>query len=207
MAAPDQTPTHLQRLLKRLWLHGFLAGFGLLLAILLVWLIFSGWPKAPPEQGEGITPLPQAPAAPATPTPPLARVEPAAPAMPSPTLKADLEAVLARVAKANREKDRSQLLGLYDPAFPDLSRKADEIARSWAIYDYRSLHFSVDEITSSSPHEASARVTWEVETQNRATKGVKRQTITYLVRFAKDGVHWRIKSSEKAGLAKKEGTP
>ena len=125
---------------------------------------------------------------------------PGAAAQPSAILKAELEAVLARLTEANEKKDLSQLLNVYDPAFPELVRKAEEISRTWTIYDYRSIRFHIGEISSPSPNEALARVIWEVETGNRTTREIKNYTIAYQVRFTKAQGQWRITASTKMGL-------
>lgn len=187
MAPEDFPDSPLLAHVKRLWIHGFLAGLAVVLVILSLWYFLWGWPlgSAPEGQEEAKPTLSQTPA----------------------TLKAELEAVLARLAEANQKKDLPQLLSLYDPAFPDLQHKTEEISRTWKIYDYRSLRFRIEEIKSQSPENASARVTWEVETRNRATLEVKDLSKSYLVGFVKDVGQWRIRFLEKAGTPGEQGKP
>jgi hypothetical protein len=202
MAPQDSSVSALQTHLKRLWIHGFLAGFVVVLVIVLAWYFIWGWPSTTPEGQEEPKPtISQAPANPETsPAPvPQAAPPPAAAAKPPETLKADLEAVLTRLAEANRKKDLPLLLSLYDPEFQDLPRKTEEISRTWTVYDYRNLRFRVDEIKSSSSGQAVARVIWEAETKNRATDEIKNLTKTYLVEFTNNSGQWRIKSLERAG--------
>lgn len=194
------TPTSpVQAHLKRLWLHGFLVGFGVLFALLLVWYFIWGWPiSGTPEGPEEVKPTVSA-------APPAAVSEaatlPAAPAQPPATLKAELEAVLGKLAEANQRKDLPLLLSLYDPSFPDLSGKTEEISRTWAAFDYRRLKFRIDELKSPAPDRAIARVTWEAETMNRSSHEVKDLTKRYLVEFTKASGRWRLKSLEKTGKA------
>jgi len=188
MTPPDFPDSPLLAHVKRLWIHGFLAGLAVVLVILSLWYFIWGWPSgsAPEGQEEAKPNISQAP-------PPAATKDRSAV-----TLKEELEAVLARLAEANRNKDLPQLLSLYDPAFPDLQQKAEEISRTWKIYDYRSLRFRIEEIRSQSPGNASAKVIWEAETRNRFTYKIKELTKTYQVWFINDSGQWRIKSLEKA---------
>jgi hypothetical protein len=193
MAPPDFPDSPLLAHVKRLWIHGFLAGLAVVLVILSLWYFIWGWPlgSAPEGQEEAKPNISQAPAPAA---PPAATNDRSAV-----TLKEELEAVLARLAEANRNKNLPQLLSLYDPAFPDLQQKAEEFSRTWKIYDYRSLRFRIEEIKSQSPGNAFAKVIWEAETRNRFTYEIKELNKTYQVWFTNDSGQWRIKSLEKAG--------
>ena len=202
MADQNHLPSPLQAHAKHLWLHGFLAGIGVLIPILLIWFFIWGRPWGTTKnQGNVRPPLSQAPANPAAPPAPVSEATPppGATAKPSATLKAELEGVLARLTEANEKKDLSQLLSVYDPAFPDLVRKTEEISRTWTIYDYRSIRFHLEEISSPSPNDALARVIWEMETRNRSTHKIKNFIMTYQVRFTKSLGQWRIKASAKTG--------
>lgn len=154
---PEDFPDRpLQTLAKRLWIHGFLAGLVVVLISFSLWYFI--WGSAPEGQEEAKPALSQAPvtgspapstqAAPAQPSPPADIAKPPTP------LKAELAAVLTKLAEAQRNKNLPQLLKLYDPTFPDLPQKAEEISRTWKIYDYRSLRFRIEEVRSPSPGTA-----------------------------------------------------
>jgi hypothetical protein len=203
MPPPDFPDRPLLALAKRLWIHGFLAGLAVVLIILSLWYFIGGWPLgSAPEGQKEATPIisqapvtaPSAPSTQATPTQPTSPADTAKPPTP---LKAELGAVLAKLAEANRNKDLPQLLSLYDPTFPDLPQKTEEISRTWKIYDYRSLRFRIEEIRSQSPGNAAAKVIWEAETRNRTTHEIKELNKTYLVWFTNDSGQWRIKSLGK----------
>lgn len=203
MAPQDFPDRSLMDLAKRLWIHGFLAGLAVVLIILSLWYFIWGWPlgSAPEGQEEPKPTISQAPVtaptAPSTQTTPTQPTPPADTAKPPTPLKAELEVVLTKLAEANRNKDLPQLLSLYDPTFPDLQQKAEEISRTWKIYEYRRLQFRLEDIRSQSPGNASAKVTWEAETRNRFTYEIKEFNKTYLVWFTTDSGQWRIKSLGK----------
>ena len=175
MAPPDTSASALQALLKRLWIHGFLAGVGVLFVIFLICYFIWGWPFATPEGPEETKPTPtQALVAPVTPPAPALETPPPAGAVgPPATLEAELSGVLAKLEEANQKRDLQQLLSLYSPSFPDLPQKAQEISRSWASYDYLSLNFKLTEIKTPTPDSASALVTWKIKTRQRQTQKIK----------------------------------
>ncbi|MFI5354331.1 MAG: hypothetical protein ACHQX0_01850 [Desulfobaccales bacterium] len=194
MAPPDTSASALQALLKRLWIHGFLAGVGVLFVILLLGYFIWGWPFATPEGQDETKATPtQALVAPVTPPAPGGAVGPSA------TLEAELSDVLAKLGQANRKKDLQQLLSLYSPSFLSLHQKAQEISRSWASYDYLSLNFELTEIKSPTPESATARVTWKIKTRQRQTQKIKDITKVYLVSFTCASGQWRIQDLEKVG--------
>lgn len=184
---------------KRLWIHGFLAGLAVVLIILAVSYFIWGWPLGAALEGQEEATVAQTPAAPPAPSSQVNPGPPAAAAETPATVKLELEAVLARLVEANRHKDLPSLLSLYDPAFPDLPQKAEEISRTWKIYDYQSLRFRIEEIQTQAPGKVTARVIWEADTRNRATQELKRISITYLAGFTNESGSWRILSLEKTG--------
>ncbi|MCL4501375.1 MAG: hypothetical protein M1438_05900 [Deltaproteobacteria bacterium] len=202
MALPETSTSALQAYLKRLWIHGFLAGVGVLVIALLICYFIWGWPFATPESVED-----------ARTAPPLAKVTPAAPpasivktapppgvATGSPAaLEAELSGVLAKLGEADQKKDLHQLLELYSPSFPNLPQKAQEISRSWASFDYLSLNFKLTEIISPAPDRASALVTWKIQARKRQTQEIKDTTKVFLVSFIRESGQWRIQSLEKVG--------
>lgn len=194
MAPQNSDSATLQAYIKRLWIHGFLAGFGVVLVILLILSFIWGWPLTSQEGPEEAPPaayqVPATPAAPPAPSPKAENKTPGA-------LEGQLSAVLGKLGEANQKKDLHQLLSLYSSAFPDLPHKAQEISRSWAAYDYLTLKFKLAEIKSSSPDTASARVTWEIKAKERQTGEIKDSTKTYLVQFTRAAGHWRIKSLKR----------
>ena len=190
MPSPDFHDSALLTHVKRLWIHGFLAGLALVLTILALSYFIWGWPLGSAPEEEAKPTISQTPGAPPASS---------GPAENQATLKVELESVLARLVEANRHKDLPSLLSLYDPAFPDLPHKAEEISRTWKIYDYHSLRFRIEEIRSLSPGMATAKIIWEAVTKNRATQEIKEINVTYLAAFSNESGHWRIRSLEKTG--------
>jgi len=184
MTTPKPPSLPVQAHLKRLWLHGFLAGFGVVLVSLLLIFFIWGRPDASREGDEAAPPaLKQTVPAPAPPA--------------SPHLEAQLAEVLAELGEANQNKDLRRLMSLYSPAFPELSRKQEAISRSWKTFDFLTLRFKLGEVSSLGPDSASARVTWEIRARNRLTQALKDTHQTYLVGFARESGHWRIRSLER----------
>jgi len=197
MTDPGNLPNHtLPSLMKRLWVHGFLVGFALVLVILLAWWFLWGTPAPSTTAEKETAPSPQAQPGPGE----AARGEPAvaAPAPPAAAaaLKRQLEEVLAGVREANLRQDLPQLVNLYAPDFPQRKEREQSISKSWKVYDYLDMTFRMDEVKSLATDRASARVTWDVETRNRKTKALKQVTKAYLAWFTKDSGQWRIQALE-----------
>jgi hypothetical protein len=184
---------------KRLWIHGFMAGLAMVLIILALTYFIWGWPWGASPEGPEEGTIAQAPATPAAPSNQTTSGPPATAAGTRATLKIELEAVLARLVEAHRHKDLPSLLSLYDPAFLGLPQKAEEISRTWEIYDYQSLRFRIEEIRNQSPSKVTARVVWEAETKNRATQEIRKVNVVYLAEFSNESGRWLIRSLEKTG--------
>ena len=215
MAPPDTSASALQALLKRLWIHGFLAGVGVLFAVLLSCYFIWGWPFATPECPEESKPTP-AQASLGSSGDPNRRP----PSQPRRLLSARLDlppasrpnsgASWPKLEEANQKRDLQQLLSLYAPSFPDSPRKAQ---RDFPLFgssdDYLSLNFKLDSETNRpTPDSASALVTWKIKTRQRQTHQIKDTTKVYLVSFTRESGQWRIKSLEKVGkLANQDKSP
>jgi len=205
MTDPENFSSHtVPSLMKRLWVHGFLVGFALVLVILLAWVFLRGAPSTSTTAGPETAPLAQAPpsqseAAKAKPA--VSHLAPADAALP---LKGQLEQVLAGIRDANLIKDHSQMLRLYSPSFPHLKAKADNISRLWETYDYLDMDFQMEEVKYLATQRAFARVTWNIETRNRKTSILQKTTKTYLVWFIRESDQWRIQALENQPLRPRE---
>jgi hypothetical protein len=175
---------------------GVLAGAGLVLIGSLIWLSFRETPGPPASEiGEAVGPVPTeaGPGAPESP-----RVVGAAPlADPTSELKRQLEGVISGIRDANQKKDLSQLLSHYSSNSPQLTQRAQNISKSWKVYDYPKMEFEMDDIKLLAANAATARVTWEVEARNISTAKSKHLSETYLIRFIKESDHWRVQTLEK----------
>lgn len=186
----------LPSLMKRLWLHGFLVGLAVVLIFVLAWYFLWG-PSSPPATEEAL--LPPAPVQGGQTGPNSSQVASPPPAPSATALESQLERVLSGIREANQKKDLAQFLNLYSPSFPNLSRRAQKISAAWQVYDYRMMEFKLGEIQPVNENTVQARVTWQIETQNRRTQSLKNVTQTYQVWFVKESGQWRIKALEKAG--------
>ncbi|RJR33128.1 MAG: hypothetical protein C4567_17220 [Deltaproteobacteria bacterium] len=163
---------------------------------LFIWFLLRGdRPPATLEKHAETSPLP----IPLSPGPPAAPPVPAmAPAASSPALQQQLEQVLQGIREANQKKDLSQLLSYYSPNFPQLTRRAQSISKTWKVYNYPKMDFDIQGIRLLAPDTAAAQVTWHVEAQNISTAKFQTISKSYLIKFVKESDHWRIVSLDKA---------
>jgi hypothetical protein len=183
---------------KRLWIQGFGLGLGLVLVGLLGWFFIRGTPSPPPtsHKGEKASET-QAQSGQSVPAgPQVAAKVPAA--EPTAVLKSQLEQVLSGIREANQEKNLSQLLSYYSPNFPQLTQRAQSISKTWKIYDYPKMEFTITELKVLADNTAAARVTWDVEAKNISTQKSQDISKTYLIRFVRESHHWRIKALDQA---------
>lgn len=181
---------------KRLWIHGFVLGLGLVLVGFLLWFFIRGTPFSPTsDKGKE---APQAQAQPGQSAPAGPRVVSQVPAESTALLKSQLEQVLSGIREANQKKDLSQLLSNYSPNFPQLPQRAQSISRTWKIYNYPRMEFEIKEVKLLADNVAVAQVTWDVEAQNISTLKYKNISKTYLIRFVRESDQWRIETLDKA---------
>jgi len=204
MTDPGNFTSHtVPSLMKRLWVHGFLVGLGLVLAVLLAWWLLWGTP-APSTTAEkeavSASPAQQAPKETRQDQPAI----PAAPGDGAVLLKSQLNKVLAGIREANLKKDLAQVMGFYTPSFPHRRERADRISKSWELYDYLNLDFKIDEVKVLGPDLALTQVTWEIETRNRKTRSLNKVTKTYLVWLARDNGQWQIQALENLAGSQEE---
>jgi hypothetical protein len=183
-------------------------GLGLALALLLVgvvgWFFLKGTkthsPPAPPSKVEmaekaSETKLQSGPSAPASPQ--ATARGPAA--EPTAVLRSQLEQVLTGIREANQEKNLSQLLNHYSPNFPQLTQRAQSISKTWKIYDYPKMEFTITELRVLADDTVQARVTWDVEAKNISTQKSQNISKAYWIRFVRESGQWRIKALDQAG--------
>lgn len=175
---------------------GLLAGAGLVVIGSLIWLSFREPPLPPTSKKGGVAgPVQAQPGAGAPENPLVAAAPPLAD--PKSELKTQLERVIAGIRDANQKKDLSQLLSHYSSNSPQLTQRAQNISKSWKVYDYPKMEFEMDEIKLVANHAATARVTWEVEAKNISTAKSRHLSETYRIRFVKESDQWRVQTLEK----------
>ena len=182
------------------WLIGLLIAAGVIIVILLVLLLTRT--AAPPPGAPTVPPKAEAPAPPAT--PPAAKAVTPAPTPPAqppapqpPSLKEQLQKVLANMRAARLNKNIIELMNCYSVTYPDLEEKRKDTLQSWEDYDYTNLVFTLDEVQPLDADNAKAKVTWYVDVRNRRTGELISSTQTFDVRFAKELGQWRIRSVEE----------
>jgi hypothetical protein len=185
--------SHLQPKWKRFRLPGFLLGVGFVLIGFLAWFFLSGTPSAPTSIKGEKAPPPQA-----QPDKNASAAASKVPAGSTAVLKSQLEQVVSGIRDANQKKDLSQLLSHYSSNFPQLPQRAQDISKTWRIYDYPKMEFEIKEARLLNENTAVARVTWNVEVQNISTLKNKNVSKTYLIRFVRESGQWRINALDKA---------
>jgi len=168
---------------KRLWVHGFVAGLVVVGLALGAWFFLSS-PSSKEEEGK-----PPAASAPAP--PPAAKPPAVAPASPG-VLNKQLDEALTRLQQATLKKDPARFFSVYSATFPRLEEKRRRVIQSWQAYDYPKMSFRLAEVRAAGPDQATAVVTWEIETKNRQSGAVKELTRTYRVTFTRESGQWHI---------------
>ena len=180
---------------NRIWVRSLMAGLGLLLIGILVWVSYRGTSPSTIKEGQETKPVQTQPQ-PTTLTSP--QPQSAAPQTnPTALLRSQLEQVLAGIREANQKKDLPQLLSSYSSNFPQLTQRAQNISKAWKIYDYPRMDFEVHEVKLLSDNRANAQVTWQVEAKKINAPAVKTISNTYLINFVKESGQWRILSTER----------
>ena len=184
---------------KRISIYGFVLGAGVVVIGLVAWFFMKGTPSSPPSLMGGKDAAVQVPHRETPPDKSLPAAPPTAVEVPAESLtplESQLAQVLTGIKEANQKKDLSQLLSHYSPNFPQLQPRVQYISKTWKIYNYPKMDFTITEVRLLANKTAQARVTWRVEAQNIST--LKNKTIVkiYLTRFGKEADQWRIISLE-----------
>jgi hypothetical protein len=193
--------TSVASLAKRVWVHGFLAGLGVVAAAFLVWVMVRGI-HAPPGSQDSTVTVSLSETQPNE-TSEIATVPPVT-GITSPVsdqaalLKTQVAQILDGVKEANQAKNLAQLLGLYSSTFPELPQKAQKISRSWETCTYPKMGFVIDEIKPLPDSRVFARVTWNIQVEDLQTKNLREVTRTYSVWFVNESGAWRIQALKKA---------
>ncbi len=175
------------------WVTGLLIGGGVVIVVLvaLVIILFSRGPAPPPSTPPvaQVAPTPAVPPAPTTPPAPAP-----GPEMP---LKEQLSDVLNKLRDAQMKRDIFLYMSCYSYTFPTLDTQRREILKTWENYHFTNLVYFLEDVKSLGLENATAKVTWEIQVQNRRTQDFENFTSTYKVGFAKELGAWRIRSLEE----------
>jgi hypothetical protein len=80
-----------------------------------------------------------------------------------------------------------------------LTQRAQSISKTWKIYDYPKMEFTITELKVMADDTVEARVTWEVEAKNISTQKSQNISKAYWIKFVRESGHWRIKALDQAG--------
>ncbi|MEJ2673319.1 MAG: hypothetical protein P8168_14195 [Deltaproteobacteria bacterium] len=187
------------QLAKRVWIHGFVVGLGVVSAIFLLWVLIRGI-HAPPTSTVKNSPFQTQ----SRQTPQASRIPSAKEISPSLTptgvaLKTQLKKVLSGIKEANQSKNLNQLLAFYSRRFPELPQRAQKIARSWENINFSKLKFRIAQVKPLPDDRVFTRVIWDFQMEDPLTKNLREVTRTYLVWFVNESGEWRIQAIKKEG--------
>lgn len=152
------------------WVLGII-GAGAVIIIIAAVLLFTGKGTPPPERGPSVTP--------------------------EAALQEQLGQVLGALREAQIHKDINRFMECYAAVFPKREEKRQEALKVWTEFDFTAMFFYLEEVKPGGPEAAQARVTWDLQVQDKRTQEYLTATQTFLVDFAKEPRGWRIRSLQE----------
>lgn len=156
-----------------------MVGGAALIIIIAAILLFRGSSPPPPETGS--------PAG-----------QEAAP--PEASLPQQLGQALGALREAQINKDIARFMDCYAASFPGREEKRQAAQKAWAEFDFTAMFFYLEEVQPTGPDTARARVTWDVQVQDKRTQEYLTSTQTFQTEFVKEQGRWRIRSLEERSL-------
>ena len=115
--------------------------------------------------------------------------------------EAGLQQQLAQVLDALREtqinKDITRFMNCYAAGFPGREEKRQATQKAWTEFDFTAMFFYLEEMKPEGPEAARARVTWDLQVQDKRTQEFLTSTQTFQVEFVKEQGAWRIRSLQE----------
>jgi hypothetical protein len=172
-AAPEASQPLSQKINPRL-----LAIFGGAAVVIIIAAIFlfkgSGTP--PPEPGPSATKEAVSPEA---------------------DLQQQLGQVLGTLREAQINKDIARFMDCYAAGFPGREEKRQEALKVWTEFDFTAMFFYLEEVQPAGSDTARAKVTWDLQVQDKHTQEVLTSSQTFQTEFVKEQGTWRIRSLQE----------
>jgi hypothetical protein len=104
--------------------------------------------------------------------------------------------LLDRIRQAQLEKNIDLFLSAYSPGFPQIEKKREKVLKIWQTYDFLEIRYLIDDFRQKDASTFSAKVTWNIKTQNIDTNEIKTSLKSYHVFFSKGSGKWLIQDLE-----------
>jgi hypothetical protein len=128
-------------------------------------------------------------------------VTPKAPApeasIPAADLQMDLAQLLSTLRKAQINQDISLFMSCYAAAFDGREEKGREALKAWEGFDFTAMFFYLEDVKSKGPEAAQARVTWDLQVQDKLSGEYLTAIQIYQAEFVKEQGAWRIRALEE----------
>ncbi len=151
-----------------------LAVFGAAVIILILAVIFFTQRSAPPPE----------------PGPPVSQA----------SLQQQLAHLLGTLREAQVNQDISRFMACYATTFPERDQKRREALKTWQDFNFTAMFFFIEDLSTEGPEAARAKVTWDLQVQDKRTQEFLTSTQTYRVDFVKEQGAWRIRSLEEISV-------
>jgi hypothetical protein len=158
------------------WLIG-LAG------LMILFLVYYFWPKAPERK-----PLVVAPGIPTATAPPTERAD---------TLQRDVERLAERIRAAHMKKDMSLFISCYAHDYPNLGDLERQTYENWKNYDFKNVSYNITNLRRIGPNQAAAELIWNFQLVNNQTKASEMHRSVVNVVLEESSGTWKIKESKE----------
>jgi uncharacterized membrane protein len=105
--------------------------------------------------------------------------------------------LLGALREAQVNQDISRFMSCYATSFPEREQKRRDALKAWQDFDFTAMFFIIEDIRSEWLEAAQAKVTWDLQVQDKRTQEFLTSTQTYRVDFIKEQGAWRIRSLEE----------
>jgi hypothetical protein len=128
-------------------------------------------------------------------------VTPPAPApeasIPATDLQMELAHLLSTLRGAQINQDISLFMSCYAEALNGREEKRREALKAWEGFDFTAMFSYLEDVKSKGPEAAQARVTWDLQVQDKLSGEYITAIQIYRAEFVKEQGAWRIRALEE----------
>lgn len=125
--------------------------------------------------------------------PPAAK-EAASPEVP---LEQQLGQLFGTLREAQISKDITRFMDCYAAGFPGREEKRQAAQKAWTEFDFTAMFFYLEQVQPAGSDTARARVTWDIQVQDKRTQEFLTSSQTFQTEFVKEQGRWRIRSLQE----------